>query len=416
MIKSIASTVLTRIAVMALTFVVVVLNTNYIGATGQGTVALISLGILLQVAINNFVGGTAVVYLATRVSPGQLMPPALIWTLLSAVLFYFLLPALDVVPTEYVYDVVWLGVIQSLFTFQQQLLLGKRRIHGYNISLMTQMASLLIAVAYGYIALGNRDASAYVDGLYVSFWVTLLVSIFINRRDIQAFSFSDFFAVLGRLLRHGFFGQTSNVIQLLINRMLYVILDQFTGRAQVGLFSVGMQVNEAALAPSKSMATVQFSEISASRKREQSLHITLNMLKVSCYITALALLVLCVIPNGVFQWVFGDEIDGLNGVILRLAPGMFALSVSGILAHHFSGTGRFYVNTLGSVLALVVVLTGGYLYIPEGGITAAAWALSAAFSLQALFLLIMFMVMDKPNAKDLNFKVDLSVFRQHSDQ
>ncbi len=401
MIRAIAGTIATRVIVMFVTFAVVVMNTHHIGTSGQGTVALISLGILLVVALNNFLGGSAIVYLASRIGHGQLIVPCFLWTLLSILFFIPIFNNLAIVPEEHISDVLILGGIQSLFTFQQQLLLGKRKVKEFNLTTILQVITLFGVLYYCYIVSDLQDAQAYINGLYISFTFTLILGILFNHKTLHSFTFKGIAGVTKSILKHSLFAQSSNVIQLLINRVTYVFLEQFTSRSSVGLFSVSMQLNEAALAPSKSMATVQYSELANSKNKSANITLTINLLKVSLVTTLLTGGILALIPDALYTWIFGDETVGIQPLIRMLLPGMLAMSLSSILAHHFSGTGRYFINTIGAVSALATLIILGYTIIPKDGIMGAAQCLSLTFCLQMLVLLTFFILQDKPSMKEL---------------
>ncbi|MFT4679612.1 MAG: O-antigen/teichoic acid export membrane protein [Flavobacteriales bacterium] len=413
MIKIIAGTVATRIVVMLISFAIVVMNTHHIGTEGQGTVALVSLGILLVVAFNNFLGGSAIVYLASRVPHGRLLAPCLLWTIFSVLIFIPIYRNMAIVPDEHINDVLILGGIQSLFTFQQQLLLGKRKVKEFNITLILQVTTLLGVLYFCYLMSGLRDSHAYINGLYASFTLTLILGIIFNFKTLHSISFKGMPKVFKEILKHSLYAQSSNVIQLLINRVTYVFLEQFTSRSSVGLFSVSMQLNEAALAPSKSMATVQFSELANSDNKLANTSLTINLLKVSLFITLLIGGTLALLPDALYTFIFGDDTVGIQPLIQSLFPGMLAMSMSSILAHHFSGTGRYHINTIGAVIALVTLISLGYLIIPESGILGATQCLSVTFGVQMLVLLSFFLIQDKPSLNEmLKPSISLDVFRE----
>jgi O-antigen/teichoic acid export membrane protein len=365
---------------MLMAFAVVWLNTNIIGADGQGTVALISLGILLMVSINNLLGGGGVIYLAPRINPNRLIIPCFLWTLVSVALFFGIFYLIPIVPDEYIKDVVILGGIQSLFIFQQQLLLGRNHVRRFNQVVFVQSLILLIVLTVFYFEIEEQTVDSYIRALYWSFISTLAVSYIANRRIISTPSIEGFVTTTKQLFKYGFYTQTSNIFQLLINRMSLLFLEYFVSRSGVGIFSVGMLIQEGVLAPSKSVATVQNSALVNSRESQKNLSLTLNMLKISILITVFLGVIAALIPESIYLWVFGDEMAGLSSVIKWLFFGMVGMGISGIVAHHFSGTGRHVITAVGSSIALVLTVALGWYLIPIHGLIAAAWVTSIVFS------------------------------------
>lgn len=406
MLRSIFGTIGTRLAVMLMTVGVVLLNTQMIGAEGQGTVALISLGILLIFSLNNFVGGGIIVYLIPRVPRGALFLPSAIWSLISTGVFWLIFDSFDIVPREFIIDILILGFLQNLFGYQQQVLLGRKRIRHFNSLILLQWALVVSSLAIMYLFAEWIDVSSYIKSLYISFIAVFLVGLAMTHTEVS-FTLKNAKNTIRQVVKLGFFTQTSNVLQLLINRFTFIILDQLQSRSGVGIFSVGMQMNEAVLAPSKSTATVQYADLSNSTDRIRNVRLSIDLLKISVIVTILISTVVVLLPEEFYLWLFGDELDGIGQVLLFLWPGMIFMAFTSILAHHFSGTGRPQHNMIASIVAFALVVGLGYKFIPDHGIVGAAWVTSSAFCGQMLYLLVAFIAVERPVAKWFFTKVDL---------
>lgn len=411
MLKSIFGTIGTRIAVMGMTVGIVLLNTHKIGAEGQGTVALISLGILLIFSLNNFIGGGAIVYLTPRMPRGSLFMPSIIWSVISTLVFWLIFSNFDIVPAEFVSDILILGFIQSLFGYQQQVMLGRQNIKAFNGMVIIQWFILLTTLAVLYYGLEWIDPASYIKSLYVSFTLVFLVGLYLTRSEISM-RVTAIDKTIKSIVALGFYTQTSNVLQLLINRFSFILLDQPDSRSDVGVFSVGMQINEAALAPSKSAATVQYAGLSNSTDQKRNLKLSVDLLKISVLVTLIAASGAVLLPESFYLWLFGDEMMGLSSVLKWLFPGMMAMSATSILAHHFSGTGRPMHNMIASIFAFILIISLGYHYIPIQGITGAAWITSASFGVQMLYLTLAFLFLEKPGWRMLFSRIDFKSLRE----
>ena len=65
----------TRILLLGCTTAVILINTRVLGATGQGEIAWIQLGVLLVTGISGFLAGGAVVYLQKEIPLRAMLMP-----------------------------------------------------------------------------------------------------------------------------------------------------------------------------------------------------------------------------------------------------------------------------------------------------------------------------------------------------
>ena len=186
-------------------------------------------------------------------------------------------------------------------------------------------------------------------------------------------------------------------------------------RSGVGIFSVGMQINEAAVTPVKSIATVQYAHMANTEDKTRNVLLTGSLIKLALLVTMAIACVVVIIPEDVYLWIFSEELRGLKGVLNYLFWGMGALAVSSIIAHYFSGTGQYKHNTIAALVALGTLAILGYLYIERDGIIGAAWVSATAYILQALYLLLVFVIDEKPDLKALFGKgIDWKLIRESS--
>ncbi len=403
MIKHIASSFAARLATMAITLVIVVMNSHVLGSSGQGQASLIQFGILLLVSVSSYIGGGAVVYLIPRTGPKALVAPVYLTASAVAVAFYPLLQGLELLEAHLILPVCILGWMQSLFTFHLQVLVGRERIHTYNLIVVAQSATLALGLAVFYLVFDDHTIQAYIQALYIAFGCTWLVSALLGMRlantHIETVPFKEAFSALWR---YGKYGQTGNLFQLMIYRSPLYFLEKTmaSGLAAAGIFSIGFYAAEAIWTVGKSISLVQHARIANSDDRSTSTRLTVAMFLVSTVasigLTALAL----VLPEEVYLVVFGDDMRGISHVLLGLALGIVANSGSVILAHHFSGTGRHRFNTVASGAGLGVLLLFVYPGIDNYGLHGAALAASMGYLVQLSVLLFLFITTENVRSAD----------------
>lgn len=411
MIKNIASSFAARLAVMAITLAVVVMNARVLGGSGQGLASLIQFGILLLVSVSSYIGGGAVVYLIPRTGARPLLAPVYLTSALVAVLFYPLLQWLQLIDPHLIVHVCVLGWMQSLFTFHLQVLVGHERIQRYNLAVTGQSASLAVALALLYFIFDEATIGAYLTALYASFGLTLLVSAFavINVWETkQNLRFSEAWKALWR---YGKYGQTGNVFQLLTYRSPMYFLEKLMvhGLAAAGIFSIAFYAAEAVWSVGKSLSLVQHARIANSTDKASNKALTLGMLVLSTISSTVLVTAALIVPEHLYLAVFGDDLKGLSLALCALAPGIIANGASVIVAHHFSGTGKHRINTLGSAAGLGALLVFIYPFIEQHGVHGAALAASIGYSVQFGVLVWVFIAVE--DVKKADWKAGLNAMK-----
>jgi O-antigen/teichoic acid export membrane protein len=387
MTRSIITTLGSRILVMLMSFAVVMLNTHFLGAGGQGTIALIGLGISLVLAVSNFIGGGSVVYLASRISPGSLVAPAMTWSGVVALLFAFFAFLSGLIPPNLCLHIALLAFIHASFFFHLQIMLGNGRIKEFNLANTIQSAFLLVYITLSYFLAEDTSLEIYLKGLYISYLATWIYSFISSRKLLPAGTRASFIQAFQSMWNYGKYAQASNLLHVLNKRLSLVLIEYLSaaGRSGVGIFSVGVQLSESALMASSSMSVVQYSKLATTAETSKHFIVTGHLLRLSLLISTPLAVLLAILPDTLFIWIFGGEISNLSRVLVFITPGIIALSADTILSHYFSANGKYRVNTVASSLAFIVLILSSPLLISSFGLSGASLAVSAAYVTQTLW-------------------------------
>jgi len=395
MLKKIIGTAGSRIIIALITFAIVVINARTLGKEGVGEIALIVLGITIILLISNFVGGGALVYLIPRYDPFKLIVPSFTWAILSSVVGAQLLSFFKLIPVEYTYHVMFLSLFQALGAVNLTFLLGKERIKQYNLISVLQFVALIATLVWLIYGMNRIEVMSYVYALYVAYILTFIISFLAIRKFIKITNFDKFDEVLIQVFKYGSYVQLANLLQLMNYRLGYYIIEKYLGKASLGIFDVGNKVSEGLWLIGKSVAMVQYTKISNNNIPDYARDLTIRFLKFVFVITFFMLVMLLLLPDSFFMFVFGKDFTGLNKVVQSLAVGILSMSVSMILSHFFSGTGRHYHNTISSGIGLVLTLIFGFTLIPHMGITGAGITASVSYFCSAVYQLIIFIRITK---------------------
>ena len=389
MTKSSIALIGSRLWIMLSTLGIVFLNTRFLGTAGQGDAGIINLGILIVASISMFVTGGAVVFIMPRLKAGSTIFPSLLWSSLTAIgsyLFFLLVP---IIPDEFILHVVVLGWMQSLFTFNMQLLLGKLRIIPYTISLIIQSFLSFLGLLLFFILDIDISIHAFLKSLYFSFAITLAFTIWFSRDEWVKLNTASWKMALREMFNYGKWGQAGNVFHLLNQRLNFSLLDILLvqGKASAGILSIAMYGAEVVWTVAKSLSTEQYALIANSNDRIEQQRLTKKNMRTSLLIGIAAAIGIWIVPSGFYFWILPDKVDtiALSNALLWLAPGIIANSASIIFAHYFSGIGKHYHNGIASALGFALGLPSSILLISKFGLEGAAAGISISFAVQVLY-------------------------------
>lgn len=399
MFKQITGTIGARVIITAMGLLVAVIAGHRLGAAGLGNIGLIILGITLIRLGTDLLGGGGLVYLVSRVPLGRLLLPCYLWALLAASLGWAVVDYLGLVPGEYALDVALLAFLQGMHAVHLNVLIGQQRIRANNIISVVQ--AIVLVAAFAFLArLPGADAATFVIASYAATATALALSTLAMRRNVAVYM-SGQVRVLRLLLRQGGYVQMANGMQLMNYRLAYWLIEKFRGTAALGIYTVANQLAEGTWLVPKSLAMVLYSRISNSRSPEEQRLLTLTFLKVSMACASAVVLVLVLLPSGVFQWAFGPEVSGISPLIILLAPGVLSMAASQAFSHFFSGTARNIHNVIGSGLGLAITVVSTLVLIPRYGLPGAAIAATLAYTANALYQAAAFMRITKSTFRNL---------------
>lgn len=361
------------------------------GAEALGTAALINIAVTIFMLVANLGTGTSLVYLSKRSSLRALAAPAFLWlgiSLLVVSAVFLIFPVLF--PDGFFLHIMAISALHGGAGIYLHVLLGREAIGRFNAVSVVQAVLLAATVASASLLDAEFGAEIYAYGLMAGHGAAFLLAFTLCRRLPSVSSVFTGKELYRRMFGFNTWAQAANTFQLGSQRLLYYLTEAMSGRAVLGVFSVGNQLSEAVWVIGKSMATVQYARISNTGHAGYQKRFTLRMTKLSVMATTVLWAVLASLPASLFTAVFGDEISGVKPVILFLGPGIVALSANFIFSHYFSGTGRYWVNTVGSGIGLLTAGIAGYFLLPAYGLGGAAAAGSTAYVLTSLYSWYMF--------------------------
>lgn len=393
MFRKIISTIFARALLAGLTFFLAVITTQYLGPQGKGDVSLFVLNLAIVQLVNNFIGGSYLVYLIPRRNFMHLFILSYAWSLIVSVTVPVVLVSFDLLDKGQFIHLVIISMIYSLFSVNAILLMGKEEIGKYNISYLLQSV-ILISVFVLYMEnFEIKNVSSYINALYFSSAAAFIISFIFVLKYLERISFSSIFQTFSETFRNGFIVQTGNIAQLFNYRMSFYILDNFYtgGRKDVGIYSIAISVAEAVWLISQSVAIILYARISNSNDLAYSRKLTVSLIKIVFICTFFCAGILLSFPSSLFIFVFGKGFGEVNAILIPLSIGIIILSVGILLSAYFAGVGKPKISVFGSIIGLVVTVILGFILIPKYGMIGAGITASASYTAAVIFQFVRFL-------------------------
>jgi len=393
MLRNISHTFAFRTLSAVINLAIAVILSQYLGPAGKGSQSIILTTISIILIFSNLVGGATLVYLVPRFKISLLLAPSYAWSLVMGVLAYLLLVMTKLVAMEFVVHICILSVINSFLSIHSNILIGQQRIRESNWLILLQSVILVTSLLIAFWVLDPVSVKAYLDALYVSSLICLIVSGILIRKSfpgLKLFPLNSLRPVVLEMFRYGFQNQVAHITQLMSFRMSFYILEEYKGIGSVGIYSNGVSLAESIWLIAKSMALVQYSWVSNSNDREASARLSLQMVKAGMILSLLLIIPLLILPSKAYIFILGVGFEEVKSVIWTLVPGVVLYNMSILFGHYFSGTGRYYMNTRISSAGFLISLALYLYFIPRYDILGAGIATSLSYVATSLLFLWFF--------------------------
>jgi O-antigen/teichoic acid export membrane protein len=407
MFKKIMGTIGTRAVTAILAFTTWTLNAHILGPEMLGTISLIIFSVAIIQLFTNFLAGAALIYLTPRTGIYRLFIPAYVWTffvtIISAVVMLVLglwFPVVELIPVGYFKPVLFLAFVMSFSSVNYMLLLGLEKVNSFNLITLLQSVILFLILLFFLFGIRLHDVMAYYWAILISYFLTYFLSLVLLFPSFKKVPLTNMKVLVKEILRFGTYSQFANLFQTMNYRLSLKFVDFYTGRAAVGVLSLGMQLAEGLWLISRSLGTVQYSRLSNEMNYDYSVRLTLTFAKISWVVTAVAMGIVLAIPKFVYTMIFSARFGDVKLVIASLAFGIVALSVSMIFSGFFSSLNKPYHNTIASGIGMVFTIILGLLLIPKYGIVGAGISATISYTCLTIYQFIIFSRMTKLTARD----------------
>lgn len=391
MVRKIVFTFSSKLFTTAANFLIILLTARYLGAEGRGLISLLVLGITINLLVSNIFGGAAISYLAPRIEIFRLVVPAYTWAVISTLLVTVALVMISLVPAYLGLHLLFLSLLQALYTIHLNVLLGKGLVRNHNLVNALQVAVLFMMLLFELFIVKERTIFSYLVSFYGSLGFSLLLTMFFLRDEIRFFPVREWWMEWKLIVRNGYIIQIASIAQLLNYRFSYYILDHYCslpddGKKMVGIYATAVAIGEALWIIGRSMGLIQYTSILKETDTDASRTLTVKYGKISFLLTLLLMIPLLIMPPAFYQFVFGNEFGDLTNLLYLLMPGILSFAIALMYSNYFAGIGMNTVNLIGSLCGLVITILAGILIVPALGMKGAAITASFSFIGTSVYL------------------------------
>lgn len=379
MVKNIFNTFLTYVGSTLLSFVIMLIVSNALGAEGKGITSIISVTAMLLFMITNLFSGTTLIYFVPRNSLTSLYIIATVWNVIVCggyVVLSLWIPALS---SPYTYSIGLIAVARSFSMMNSKIFLGQELVAKSNLITFLQVFLVVLILVFLFYVVGDKSIESCINASIYGHAIVALAGFIMLMPRFSFKNIENIPKLLKEMFNHGFYNQIDSIFIYLNNRMSFYLLNLFVGAIAVGIYSIAFSISEMILLFSNSVGGILFSKIANKRNKKYSLNRTVQLCRVSFIISLSGGLTVLFIPDFVFQWVFGNEFVGVTTIMYAMIPGIIGFSQVMVIQQYFSGVAMFKHNAISAVIGCVGVSVSGWLLIPVLTKIGAAMALSIGY-------------------------------------
>jgi O-antigen/teichoic acid export membrane protein len=380
MFKNIIHSLFIKGFVAVTNFLLLIVSAKYLGVSSRGEIAKFILNLTIIQIVNEVYTGYTLIHFIPKFNLKKLIVGGLFYTLI----FASLSNAIIVFLNEQVKGFEWLGYLISLLiivnTFNCVVILGKEKVRLYNFLNFLQPFLLLIGLLIAVYFLKNFTFSAYVYPLMISFSVALIISGAAVLKIVSSSPQSGTFH-LKPLLMNGLFCQAGILMHIFCNRYSYYL---FSNTQKLGLYSSASSLMESVLLISGAISPVLIARVANQENNLKSTELTLSLSKTSLILSALAVVVIVLLPEELFVWALGSGFAGTKHLMLLYAPGILMVSFFSVITNYFSALGKLNVVLICEGLGFAVTLIVAPFLINKYDIPGAAYTANLAYFVIAI--------------------------------
>ena len=335
----------------------------------------------------------------------ELVSLSVVWSFVAGLLAFLIITiAAQFSPREDFYESPIRAVVfvtgSLLTTYASALFYAKKDFFlPYFIPAIVNLA-IGAALAWAHFTHAQDYISTLIDIYFLSFLISGLLILWQYVRSYKLASAWHWPSskTIKQLAEYSSLAFITNIISFLALRIDYFILNWF-GPRYVTATALGnyIQVNkilQVLLIVPTILATIVF-PMSATTEQELFKKDLKKLIGRAFVIAMLFCVLISAIGRWLFPFVFGDSFEMMYLCFLYSVPALLSITIVRILSAHFAGQDKVIYNFWGSLIALVVVSSLNFVFVPLMGINGAAAADSVGYVCYLCLLGYLFLKVEK---------------------
>jgi O-antigen/teichoic acid export membrane protein len=386
--RSITYTVITKALSTLLNFAIVLVIARHLGPHAKGDITLITTTVTFFLFVSNITGGQVLVYLVPRSQLQDLILPAYVWSLVTALLGFIILWLTDIIPHTYIVPVGIVSLLTSLLAVHQNILLARQKILSYNFLNLFPIAIQAACMVFLFYVAEFNSVDAFIYATYAAYGFTLIFSfVQVNEeipfKDIKPAAVNNTFSFI---IKHGLQYQLVEILQLLNLRFYFYVLTKQQGIEYLGIYSVGISILEAVWLLSRSSQVVNYSNTANLPDKQKNTDATLKLLKTSMLLSGIALFIIALIPSQVYVFIFGEGFSQLRHSVRLLFPGIWIYNIMLVISSLYMGMGKYKPLIIANAAGALTMILCSYLLVPKFVMTGAGLAATLSFAVASIVI------------------------------
>lgn len=376
-IQDLVTTIFSRIVALLSSFGLVLLSTMMLGSEGRGYISLsITDAAIVAIFANVFAGSSAMFYLK-KIGEAKVFFTALIWIILVSLI------GTSIINLIHPVNFLILFLLTSVLSFQalvyNQLFAKQQFVKGNFFAVIIQVIFFLCLVVIWSQGI-YFDWELYFK-IQIIIWFIISI-LFVRPMKLELATWKE----LKSICTYGFKNELSYLLQFFSYRLTYFYIYFQLGINDLGVFGVSIIIAESIWVISRSFSSVSYSKQLHDEKEINSIQRTNNYFKITFFISLIALLILLLIPEVWYTFVFSDEFSNIKTILTVLSPGILAVAASNIIGHFFAASNKQGILILKSSVGLLFTAILTPFFIKEYGLWGGALAMSISYLFSSFVL------------------------------
>ena len=196
-------------------------------------------------------------------------------------------------------------------------------------------------------------------------------------------------SILVRVIKFSLLALLANLIYFFVNRIDYWFVKYYCSAADLGNYIQASKLAQMLFILPSIMGATLFPVFASSTKKDSNPKVAAVM-RVMFLINGIICVVVVCLGWFLIPMIFGSSFRNMYFLFVLLIPGIISVTMNYPLAAWFSANHRIKMNIWGSLLALIVICCGNFMFLPSAGVAAAAVVSSVGYFCYYCYMIIRF--------------------------